>query len=1042
MSNKKIFIVVAPTGSIPKYRNPLEPKYISDLHLHDYLNTSQISEFISKLTLNGWERTEAGGIRMLAKPTYITVDLLRSISNDSLLQKLIIHLTSYGWVIDKSGGIHILDERMDSYIPPKLLKIINEFCTFFTDQLLAEGWEIVGSGYYLPSAANSPYVPVNPESIVAEANACFNAGAAIIHIHTRTLDEEALCIEEIGFKVTLNSQKNYIDEKQYELIVPELFKHNPTAILNLSTSIRGDSSPGNDAKRREHLKNYANCDLIPDIGSFSVGPVVFAKGGGYDNLPSFISSQKRHMLNMGIRPELEVFNHTILKNILTDNALDIESCGTPCLFMLVVGVDQSKNFNDNSDDSLIPSEISKLIIKLLQGNTQQSRQKALTILLEHLKPIVISIREKFSKCKIAVLTAGIMQTLLADLAVGLDLDGVRVGLEDTLNIHDDVPGGIRRSISNLEQVQHIKAKLEKLNYKVLNSEELRQEIEMQKPEIKLFKQIIAKLSVYAVDVLNPERFPVFSELQNLLAAEHEDFKRMENLFIADVMSKISSNADALMLSNHIKNAAYFHGVYIRYLIEEKDRYDNFASLKFDDLYILQNLNFMRQLMHERGMSYTVFDEALIQYSKVDARIKDNQFKTSWQRFLEYLTSIPCRYNFDRTNVVNNLIRNEKNYSETMAILFYYIKQMMLDLRGKSRSDKKNKGIASYVVGKQTSLYHDWIVVPSTVTTNYALGLQLSKGLSDIFYRTLSKLIDDKDIENFSILTYVHAGREQNDEDIIEATMLYNRFANNCDNYNSLTTFSSRLIAEHLLLPRIVKYPERMLYDREGLVKRNANNIPIYIDGSPVVKIETSCIDKLQVLKLLAHSSGITTAQQWDNILFQDMQKLGFTVSEQIAVFNRAVILSFASASDVMLNNIGTPVIDLTACNDIRSLAGTTTDDYLCHDIETHNEFIKELSNFRNGIGKIKFENSHAKIIYKIGKKGKRLLRIANLFLMDDPLRLHDGHSIKRYLTDMPEIASIWLSFIMHAPSDLSADLLLEHLHALSLTYNNKFEVHH
>ena len=46
-----------------------------------------------------------------------------------------------------------------------------------------------------PKKANSPYVPTKPKEIAEEAYACWQAGAAIAHIHVR--EEGRIPVDEI-----------------------------------------------------------------------------------------------------------------------------------------------------------------------------------------------------------------------------------------------------------------------------------------------------------------------------------------------------------------------------------------------------------------------------------------------------------------------------------------------------------------------------------------------------------------------------------------------------------------------------------------------------------------------------------------------------------------------------------------------------------------------------------------------------------------------------------------------------------------------------
>jgi uncharacterized protein (DUF849 family) len=1032
-NNKNIFITAAPTGSVPRYIDPLESRFISDSDVDLFIHNQKKERFIALITSDGWEHSAAGGMRITANSQTLSKSLIAAIGEVKLIRKFVLHLTAYGWLVNDNGALYWPYQKIDSYITADLLKEISLHCPSFEEHLQKLNWKISPAGYYQSPLARSVYVPITADRISEEANECFTYGAAIVHMHTRELaDDTVLSIPQIDFKITLRGQKNHIDEKQYEQIIPAVFKKNPSGIINLSTSVRGDTIQFNSDLRRTHLKKYAGCNHAPDMASFSIGPVVFSSGGGYENPDDYIVAQMQHFKEHGIRPEIEIFNKTILNNILGGYAEEISDLGTPVLFMLIIGVEQSKSFADQTDDSLIPSADSKQVLNLLQDNDLQSRQSALRILLQHLKPIVQSIRMKYGACKLSLLTAGAMQALLVDLAVALDLDGVRVGMEDTLSIYDPkVPGEMRRSTSSAEQVRNIKAQLEALNYNVLTAEELRDELDMQRAEVQLFRRVNAKLRPYAANVLEAEKLPTVTEMQNILSAEFLEYRKLEDQFVADILAAIKGDEDADALSNIINDNSYALGIYIRYFIEEKDRYDNFTAMPFNDLYVLQNLNFMREVLHDRALEYDVIDRALAKHVALDCRIQPNQFKTAFHRFIEYLTDIPCRYNADRSAVFNYILRQDESYSATMAMLFACSKHMMLELRKRSKSYAKTSGNTSFIVGAPNQENTDWIMLPSTTTTNYPLGIKLANGLAEVFYRFITSTVGKLQASNLALLAFTHSGCEENGEEVIEASMLYNRFSANTDTQNKFACSSVRVIAEKVFLPRIIKDAHRLLYNDAGLLIRNEDAIPLDCDRNPVVKISTEEIATLPMLKLLAHSSGITTAQQIDNIVFQNMQILGYSLQECRAIFNRAIILSFASASDIHIDSFGTAVIDLTACNDIRSLAGTTSQDYICTDYNITDAFKLAKLKFSSGTAIKEYDNKLANVIYKIGRHGKSLLRVKDLYLLSDPLRLHDGHSIKRYLTDTPDIVKSWVKYIYNAPKNIAADVLFARLFALT-----------
>jgi hypothetical protein len=126
------------------------------------------------------------------------------------------------------------------------------------------------------------------------------------------------------------------------------------------------------------------------------------------------------------------------------------------------------------------------------------------------------------------------------------------------------------------------------------------------------------------------------------------------------------------------------------------------------------------------------------------------------------------------------------------------------------------------------------------------------------------------------------------------------------------------------LPRLVQQPNRLLYILNGTVVRN-DELPLYEDNTFAMLIEPSEIGHLLALRFLANSSGVATMQQMDNAMRHNMELLKFSSKEQSQPFNRNVVVSFGSAADINCSVSGNSnCVDVTAYNDIRSMARTTT----------------------------------------------------------------------------------------------------------------------
>ncbi|QRR07586.1 3-keto-5-aminohexanoate cleavage protein [Burkholderia sp. MS455] len=520
-----MYITAAPTGAVPKWLAPLEPTFISTDLLHRLLNNSMRNQIIEKLQANGWESTSSGGLlvqfghgctvsddwlkqcpdpsaaRMAIgaagwlqegaswyPPVCSSSDMgvvprewLENIPSIDLVRRIVLQLTTYGWIVTKSGDLIWTHEKLHTFLPSNLVDSIRSECPAMLKKMSDAGWHICDAGYWQPGKARSPYLPITPEEIADESLRSLNEGAAIIHLHTRELsDQTHVSIPWLG-TITVGAQRNQIVLDQYDAIVPMIRENDATAILNLSTSVRGDRQGARSELRRLHLKPY--CDgAPPEMASLSPAAVLFHTGGGYDNAPDFLAAQFEHFQRVGTRPEVEVFNHTIVDNATTLYQELLEATGCPVLFMLVAGVDQYRRdpiTGELEDDSLIAPDIRKEIGRYLAAGDAGSQHRAVDLAAAQLDPVVNRLRNCFSSSKISLLLPGPLQIMLADLALCLRLDGVRIGLEDGLNVFDTcVPGGVRKARGTWEQVRKLRQDLTAKGIDVKTAEQVRNMFEM------------------------------------------------------------------------------------------------------------------------------------------------------------------------------------------------------------------------------------------------------------------------------------------------------------------------------------------------------------------------------------------------------------------------------------------------------------------------------------------------------------------------------------------------------------------------------------
>ncbi|MEU8600243.1 3-keto-5-aminohexanoate cleavage protein [Streptomyces parvulus] len=176
----------------------------------------------------------------------------------------------------------------------------------------------------------SPHVPVTPEQIARDAVAAAGAGAAVVHIHVRDPGTGAPSR----------------DPKLYREVVERVKETGTDVVINLTAGMGGDlvvdpddpltHLPGTDLvgglERLPHVE-----DLLPDICTLDCGSLNFGDGSNlYVSTPEMLRAGARRIQELGVRPELEIFDTGQLwfaKQLLAEGLLD-----DPAVFQLCMGI--------------------------------------------------------------------------------------------------------------------------------------------------------------------------------------------------------------------------------------------------------------------------------------------------------------------------------------------------------------------------------------------------------------------------------------------------------------------------------------------------------------------------------------------------------------------------------------------------------------------------------------------------------------------------------------------------------------------------------
>jgi 3-dehydrocarnitine:acetyl-CoA trimethylamine transferase len=273
----------------------------------------------------------------------------------------------------------------------------------------------------------SELVPVTPAEIADAALEAARAGAAIVHLHVRN--------------PTTGGPSR--DPALYREVVERIRASDVDIVLNLTAGMGGDlvlggvesplppSPEGTDmAGATERLAHVA--ELRPEICTLDCGTMNFAEGDYVmTNSPSMLREMARQIRELGVRPEIEIFDtgHLVFaKQLVAEGLVD-----DPVLLQLCMGIPYGA-----------PDDPGTLLA-----------------LVNQLPP----------RCVFSAFAIGRMQlpfVALAPIAGG----NVRVGLEDNIWLERGVKA------TNGRLVERTTAILEAMNVRVLGPAETREKLQL------------------------------------------------------------------------------------------------------------------------------------------------------------------------------------------------------------------------------------------------------------------------------------------------------------------------------------------------------------------------------------------------------------------------------------------------------------------------------------------------------------------------------------------------------------------------------------
>jgi uncharacterized protein (DUF849 family) len=285
---------------------------------------------------------------------------------------------------------------------------------------------VTGSG---ETFGKHPQLPVTPEQIANAAIEAAQAGAAIAHIHVRDP----------------RTGKGARDPALYREVVERIRASGVDVVINLTAGMGGDIVFGSGEKPLplrvegtdmvgpiERLVHVA--ELRPEICTIDCGTMNFLAGDYVmTNTPSMLRTMAARVRELGVRPELEVFDTGMLvfvKHLIDEGLLD-----DPVMIQLCMGIPYGA-----PDDPL-----------------------TLMAMVKQLPPGAVFSAFSLGRKQLPYVA-------MAALAGG----NVRVGLEDNLYLDRG------RFASNDELVQRAVTILRAMNVRVLGPAEVREKLKLRK----------------------------------------------------------------------------------------------------------------------------------------------------------------------------------------------------------------------------------------------------------------------------------------------------------------------------------------------------------------------------------------------------------------------------------------------------------------------------------------------------------------------------------------------------------------------------------
>lgn len=187
---------------------------------------------------------------------------------------------------------------------------------------------------------NNPNVPYTAEEFGDEAKKCYDAGAAIVHIHARD-PEKGNPVHDLDL---------------IKAVVKNIKSKAPDVIINLSTAISAIATPKERIAPVQTFKppiaSLNTNSMNFSVGDFKAGKVIMGNTNIFQNDFRTIEKFAKEMKKVGTKPEMEIYDFGGMYNMLFLNKQET-LFEQPLHFQLVFGVLGGIPFSPNNLGQLL-----------------------------------------------------------------------------------------------------------------------------------------------------------------------------------------------------------------------------------------------------------------------------------------------------------------------------------------------------------------------------------------------------------------------------------------------------------------------------------------------------------------------------------------------------------------------------------------------------------------------------------------------------------------------------------------------------------------